>query len=557
MKRTNVGLGIKLILYLVGSMVVIFGALLFLTSAIHRQHLEDYVIDSALRISDTIKNSTHHDMLHSSPDEENAQHINRIINTIGTQKGIERIRIFSKEGRILYSTDAAEVSTLVDKKAESCYVCHESDEPLTKLDKDQRWRVFRSAEGHRVLGLINPIENEESCSSDNCHRHSRDASLLGVLDVNMSLRETDALIADDLMTYLLAYLTTMVVVALVCGAFIVTMVHNPVKKLIEGTRKVAQGELGQRLEVQHTDEIGELAESFNRMTADLKDARDEITNWARTLEKRVTEKTEELRLAQENIIRIEKMASLGKLSAIVAHEINNPLMGVLTYAKLLQKRIQKRIENMPGGEEHDYDDCLKYTAIIESETSRAGEIVKNLLLFSKQTTIQLQPNDINDLIERSIMLVYHQMELNSIECVTDFDKELPPVKCDSGQVQQVVVALLVNAIEAIGESGTITVTSDYDNARKLARLKISDTGVGMEEETRKHIFEPFFSTKREGTGTGLGLAVVYGIIERHHGKVRVESVPGEGTTFIIELHIDPPQPVEEINLPRSYHPERI
>ena len=557
MRKPKIKLGFKLVLYLSGSMVVIFGALTLLTSAMHRQHLEDYVIDSALRISDTIKNSTHHDMLHSSPDEENAQHINRIINSIGSQKGIERIRIFSKEGRILYSTDAAEVSTLVDKKAESCFICHKSDEPLTKLDKDQRWRIFRSADGHRVLGLINPIENEESCISDNCHSHSRNAPLLGVLDVNMSLRETDALIADDLMTYLLAYLITMVVVALACGAFIVVMVHNPVKKLIEGTRKVAQGELSHKLEVRHSDEIGELANSFNRMTADLKDARDEITNWAKTLEKRVTEKTEELRRAQENIIRIEKMASLGKLSAIVAHEINNPLMGVLTYTKLLRKRIFKRIEDVPEGQEHDFEDCLKYTAIIESETSRAGEIVKNLLLFSKQATIQLQPNDFNDLIERSIMLVKHQMELNSIECVTVLNADLPPVKCDSGQLQQVVVALLVNAIEAIGEGGTIKVTSAYQRARDSALLKISDTGIGMDSETEKHIFEPFFSTKKQGTGTGLGLAVVYGIIERHHGKVRVETARGEGTTFIIELHIDPPQPVDEIDLPQSSHPERL
>jgi two-component system NtrC family sensor kinase len=557
MKRIKMGIGIKLSIYLIGSMIVIFAALTFLTIAMHRQHLEQFVIDSALRISDTIKNSTHHDMLHSSPDEENAKHINRIINTIGSQKGIERIRIFNKEGRILYSTDQSEIQKLVDKRAESCYICHASDKPLTKLDKDQRWRIFRAADGHRILGLINPIENEESCISNNCHQHERDAALLGVLDVNMSLREADALIAGDLMTYLAAYLVTMLTIALASGGFVMVMIHKPVKRLIEGTRRVALGELTYKLEAGHSDEIGELADSFNRMTSDLKEARDEITNWARTLEKRVAEKTEELKRTQDNIIRIEKMASLGKLSAIVAHEINNPLMGVLTYSKLLQKRINKRLEDIPEGQEHDFDDCLKYASIIESETARAGDIVKNLLLFSKQTTIQLEPNNLNSLIERSIMLVNHQMELSSIECSTEFSKELPPVKCDGGQIQQVVVALLVNSVEAIGEGGKITVASEYDRQRGLARIIVSDTGVGMDDDTKKHLFEPFFSTKKGRNGTGLGLAVVYGIVERHQGKVRVESEPGKGATFVVELQIDPPIPVEDLSLPQGTRPERI
>jgi two-component system NtrC family sensor kinase len=557
MKKRKFGIGIKLTVYLIAGMIVIFAALTFLTIAMHRQHLEQFVIDSALRISDTIKNSTHHDMLHSSPDEEKAKNISRIINTIGTQKGIERIRIFSKDGRILYSTDRTEIDKLVDKKAEACYVCHASDKPLTKLDKDQRWRIFRAADGHRILGLINPIENEASCSSDNCHQAVSDAPLLGVLDVNMSLREADALITGDLMTNLTAYLATMVTIALVSSGFVMVMVHKPVKKLIEGTRKVAMGELNYKLEVGHSDEIGELAESFNRMTSDLKEARDEITNWARTLEKRVAEKTEELKRAQENIIHVEKMASLGKLSAIVAHEINNPLMGVLTYAKLLQKRIKKRIEDIPEGQEHDFDDCLKYASIIESETTRAGEIVKNLLLFSKQTTIRLEPNNLNELIERSIMLVNHQMELSSIECITELSRDIPPVRCDAGQIQQVIVALLVNSVEAIGESGSVTIVSEYDRQRQLARIRISDTGVGMDEETKKHIFEPFFTTKKDQAGTGLGLAVVYGILERHHGKVRVESEPGKGATFVIELQMDPPQPVEDLSLLQGTRPERI
>jgi len=556
-KRKGVQIGVKLVLYLSGSLVLIFGVLTFLILSAHQNRLKQLMIDSALRISDTIKNSTHHDMLHSEPGEESRNQIKRIINSIGAEKGIERIRIFDKEGRILYSTDEKEISEMLDKNAEACYICHSQDKPLKKLKRDDRWRIFRKADGSRVLGLINPFENEPGCSSTGCHGDPKKIALLGVLDVNMSLKEVDGYIAEDVVQHLVAYLLTMLAVAVVSSIFVVVMVQRPVTQLTEGTRRVARGELGLRLTLNRRDEIGVLAESFNRMSADLKDARDEITNWARTLEKRVAEKTKELRQAQEGIIRVEKMASLGKLAAIVAHEINNPLMGILTYAKLLQRRINDRIAALPEGVEHDFHDCLMYTAIVQTEATRAGEIVKNLLFFAKEASLRLEPSDINQILEKSIMLVNHQMELNSIECITRLDSELPPVRCDASQIQQVVVALLINAVEAIGENGRITVSSERGERNETVILRIADTGIGMDEETKRKIFEPFFSTKESGGGTGLGLAVVHGIVERHGGSVRVESAPGKGTTFAIELHINPPQPEEGMQLPQSSLPGRI
>lgn len=539
MATRRYGLSVKLIFCLIGSMVVIFGLHGFITVTMHRQKLERAIITSALRISDTIKSSTHHDMLHYQ-----SQDIYQIINTIGAQQGIERIRIFNKQGRIRYSTDQREQEQFVDTDAESCYVCHAQEEPLTKLEREQRWRVFRDNDGHRVLGLINPIENEPSCSTADCHQHPPSEQLLGVLDVNMSLAEVDAQIAADVMSLLSAYILTILAIAVVSGIFVVVMVHRPVKKLIDGTQRVARGELNHILDVRSRDEIGMLAVSFNAMTSDLKQARDEITNWAQTLEKRVAEKTRKLKRAQEQIIRVEKMVSLGKLSAIVAHEINNPLTGVLTYAKLMRRKLERSLRVGETQTVENFKEYEKYLAIIESETARCGEIVKNLLLFSKKMPIQLQPNDLNSLLEKSTMLVNHQMELQSIQCVVELDPEIPPVTCDAGQVQQMLVALLINACEAIGEEGRITVSSANVRREKKVRIEVADNGSGMDARTRARIFEPFFTTKEEAVGSGLGLAVVYGIVERHGGFISVETEPGKGTTFIIELPLRPPEKVE-------------
>ena len=550
-------------------MVILFGILISLTFVVHRGQMERSEIEYSWRLSETIKRSASFQMLHSEVESNGGsdtmllqdyvtEAILQILKDISETYDIEKVRIFDRKGLVLFSTSPEEVSTTLDIAEESCSSCHSSNPPSTNVVGDARWRIFSAGDGRRTLGLTNTITLGRGCITDSCHSSSQPGMLAGILDVQKSLKDVDAQIAGNLIWMSVAYLVTALLVAISSGLFVSVMIHRPVHKLIEGTRRVARGELTHKLDITVRNELGDLADSFNQMTTDLRNARDEITNWAKTLEKRVTEKTEELKKAQEGIIRIEKMASLGKLSAIVAHEINNPLMGILTYAKLLQRKIKGRIEALPDGVEHDYGDCLRYSSIIETEAARCGDIVKNLLVFAKQTTIQLQPNNINQVLEQSIMLVNHQMEMKSIECITGFGEGLPWVRCDAGQVQQVAVALLVNAIEAIGEDGgQITVGSEYDSRREMVRFWISDTGCGMDEETRKKIFEPFFSTKKEGNGTGLGLAVVYGIVERHGGKISVTSRPHEGTTFTIELHVNPPEPSDGIKVPRGSQPDRI
>jgi two-component system NtrC family sensor kinase len=315
------------------------------------------------------------------------------------------------------------------------------------------------------------------------------------------------------------------------------MVHKPIRQLIVGTNHVAAAELDYQIKIRSRDEVGELAHSFNRMTRELKRANAEINSWTRTLEERVEKKTLELQQAHEHVLRFEKLASIGKLAAIVAHEINNPLAGILVYARLVLKRLSRNGHGAATDEE-----TKKNLETIAAESARCGEIVKGLLQFSRQTKPHVKPNDLNAIINESLRLVRHKIDLSGAASITKCDQHLKQVDCDEQQIKQALVALLINACEAVhpGE-GVITISSHYFENISAAEIRITDNGVGMDEETKQHIFEPFFTTKEQGKGVGLGLAVVYGIVTGHGGEIEVESAPGCGTTFVIRL----PERLEE------------
>jgi two-component system NtrC family sensor kinase len=225
------------------------------------------------------------------------------------------------------------------------------------------------------------------------------------------------------------------------------------------------------------------------------------------------------------------MASIGKLAAIVAHEINNPLAGILVYAKLLLKKLNKT-----KGAGPDAEAFRTHLDMIAAESARCGDIVKNLLQFSRQAKTNLEPNDLNEIIYQSVRLVQHKIDLMAVETELRLDDACRRVTCDAPQIKQAMVALLINACEAMrpGE-GRLLVSSQPLADERAVEIRITDNGVGMDEETRRQIFEPFFTTKEQGKGVGLGLAIVYGIITSHAGEIEVESAPGCGTTFIIRL----------------------
>lgn len=612
-------IGFKLIVAVGLTALLTIGIFSYFNIRSHSRSLLAEVERSANQLSETIKHSTRYDMLLNQRDR-----IHRIINTIGEQPGIRDVRVLNKVGEIIYSSHPDDIGKMVDKKAESCYACHAANKPLQRLPIKDRTRIFKPGpESSRVMGIISPIYNEKTCWSADCHAHSIKQSVLGVLDITISLDEVDKQIRKSELEIVIFAVTAVLALSFIIGFFLRRWVDKPVKELLYATNQVGTGNLNYTIKDKRNDELGLLAKSFNNMTKKLSEAR--------------------LQLFQS-----DKMASLGRLAAGVAHEINNPLTGVLTYSSFLLKRTQ----NDPSLQED-----LK---VIVRETKRSREIVKSLLDFARQSVPKKNEADINEIIERAIAVIENQLTLNHVKLRKYLDKDIPKLIVDANQMQQVFINLIVNASDAIDKNGgDISITTSQlrlspygithikkalcpkrhdlmDNEIKIdgmpsikikvknstkegivnldpvygkgndiyefnfdinkditvscpqcnislveenkkcpkcgstiynfevptqgffegcinkkcdwqkwdavdvgglkdyIEIKISDNGCGISKEDLAKIFEPFYSTKGQ-KGTGLGLAVIWGIIDNHNGTIHVDSELNSGTTFTIHL----------------------
>jgi two-component system NtrC family sensor kinase len=391
------------------------------------------------------------------------------------------------------------------------------------LNIPERSRIFESRDGHRVLGVISAIYNEPDCYTPECHAHPPEQKVLGVLDIGMSLADVDREISGAQNEMVIFAIIAFLVISVTMSISISRYVTRPVRELVKGTRKVAEGNLDYTISVKGEDEIAQLASSFSQMTSDLKKADSELMQWGKTLEQKVQERTEELRKTENQLIQSDKVASLGKLAAGVAHEINSPLTGILTYSSLLLK---SKKEGDPEREDLE---------VIVNETNRCKKIVRGLLDYARQTTPQKTSSDINELLDKSIDLISHQATLQNVRIERKFRPDLPKIMIDVGQIQQVFINILLNAIEAMSQGGNLTVSSSLEDG--MVALAFADTGVGIPEDILPKILDPFFTTKEQGKGTGLGLSVSFGIIERHRGKLQVKSKVGEGTAFTVKLPV--------------------
>jgi two-component system NtrC family sensor kinase len=529
-RRLSRSLSSKLIGSLLVVMVVMFALLGYVNIRLQRQHLEEATLASAERVSDVIKRSTTYYMLRN--DREGLYHT---IQTIADEPGMVKVRILDQEGQVSYSTDPEEVSHVLDKTAEACYGCHNQAQPLARLNRPDRFRIYRGASGQRVLGIITPIENQPSCSNATCHAHPANQQVLGVLDTNLSLAKADAQIAVS-SRHTLAYTAgAMLIVAVISWLFIWWVVGKPISALKKGTEHLSAGELGYQIEVRSNDEAGDLARSFNGMSLQLRAANEEIVIWARTLEERVDEKTKELRRAHEHMLHVEKMASLGKMAAVVAHEVNNPLSGILTYAKLLRKWVDS---GQAGREKRE--EAMQCLELIAAESRRCGELIKNLLSLSRTAPMNIQSTDLHAVVDRCLMLVRHQLDLGGVELQVKCAEDLPRVPCDPAQIEQVLIALIMNAIDAMPRGGNLWLETQLNGDAGEIVIRVRDDGAGIAPDVLPHIFEPFLTTKETEHGVGLGLAISRGIVERHNGSIEVESELGRGTTFTITLPSEPP-----------------
>jgi two-component system NtrC family sensor kinase len=380
--------------------------------------------------------------------------------------------------------------------------------------------------------MITPIYNEPSCSTAACHAHPDRQNVLGVLDVALDLGPADRLIASARRRVVVTIAVEVLLIAAFLVAFVGYFVTRPIHRLIEANAALGRMDLEHPIEITSSRELWSLASSFNVMRDRLRAALAEINQAAAELEAKVAERTAQLQQAQRRLLQADRLASLGQLAASVAHEINNPLSGVLNFSALMG-----RILKDDGIPRERVPEFRGYLERVTEQTARAGRIVSDLLAFSRRSRPQRAPCELNAVVRATVGLVSHKLKLLNVDAALDLDETLKPLPCDASQMQQVVLNLVMNGAEATRArgSGRVSVTTRPSADGEGVVLEVTDDGEGIPREAVDRIFDPFFTTKDDGKGVGLGLAVVYGIVESHGGRIDVRSEEGRGTTFEVTL----------------------
>ena len=521
-------LGVKLILSLTVLIVAISAISGYLNLRTEKKQLVDTMILGADQLSRSITGATWHAML---DDDRRAAY--SIMQVIADKQGVDRIRMYNKEGRLVYSTDASEKSGVASSSSEVCASCHSKNSINDRPSDDARVRYATSPNGVKTLNMVAPIYNEPSCSNASCHAHQASTKVLGVVDVALRLdpvqKQTRAITLQTILWTLFEVGIGAAFVILFSRRFVAT----PIQQLIAGTKAVSAMELDQPITItRRSQELDELVDSFNRMRERLKLAVAELNEMQQTLEDKVEERTQQLKAAQRKLVQSDRLATLGQLAASVAHEINNPVSGVLNLSMLLERLMASG--TYPSGREAEF---RKYLSLISAETARVGRIVSDLLAFSRRSKPQRAPADVNKLVRTTIGLADHKLKLISAEIVLDLQQNLPLVECDASQIQQVILNLVLNGAQAMQPKGggKLTIRTRLIQQDNTVELCVEDTGEGIAPENVSKIFDPFFTTKAEGKGVGLGLAVLYGIVKAHEGEVEVTSQRNQGTAFTVTL----------------------
>ncbi|MDM8001989.1 MAG: ATP-binding protein [Bacteroidota bacterium] len=509
------------------SSVVLFVAFSVIFRTLYVQYFHTVLKQNGNNLGAIVEGSLYKSML-----ENDKSTLHSTLDVINTMPGIDDVNLYDQNNNLAYSSFTSDSE---HHSNPDCLSCHSNlDEMFSKrersyliIDEKSDCSMNPGKPGQRHLLIRRPILNEVSCYTASCHAHTENDEVLGSLVIRMPLKDLDSALKKSSVDFLILSLVITAAVLSVLIWFTRRRIKDPLHSIIAASEAVSAGEVNTRLAIgpDLLDDMKKVSQAFNNMLDNLDRAASELENWSKQLEYKVQKKSEELSEVQNELINVERIASLGKLSASVAHEINNPLSGILIYTKLIHKQIenqeitQKKRENI-----------LKQLKLIESETKRCGDIVKGLLDFSRKDQDDFENKHLNEILQGTYELMMHHIKIANITFLTDLSASRDIIWCSPNQIKQACIAIIVNASEAISEKGEIIIrTRNTDN--NSVRLEISDNGSGIPPEDIPHIFQPFFSTKRDARGIGLGLAIVHGIVTNHSGKIEVDSVVGRGTTI--------------------------
>ena len=508
-----------------------FGAIF---RSVNERYMRRVIRQTGSNIGFLVEGSLYQSML-----ENDKMALKNTLEIIKEMPDIDDIGMYDHFDSLVYSSCSSGNAVSSSNCNINCKECHSDirslfsgeTESYKVLDKNSKCEMNKRNRDHRHLLVNRTILNEPSCYTNECHVHEESDKVLGSLVVNIPLGDLDGALQESSTDfYIMATIMTILLLSFLI-IFTRKKIKAPLGDIIKASQAVANGDTSKRLEVKHNqlDDMRMVSYAFNNMLDNLNSVTNELQNWSQQLEYKVQKKTEELKEAHNELINAERMASLGRLSSSVAHEINNPLAGVLTYTKLVQKQLSRN-----DLDEAKKENLMKHLKMIESETKRCGDIVKGLLDFSRKDQLDFEIKSFHIILKETFELMTHPMKMADIAFHTNFTADHDLIKCAPNQIKQACIAILVNAKEAITEHGEIVMkTSNPDNQN--ITLDITDNGSGISEEDLPHVFEPFFSKKQKASGIGLGLAIVHGIIQNHKGKVDVESLPGKYTTISITL----------------------
>ena len=517
--------------------VFLFVSFSIIFRSVNENYLNTIIRQSGNNIGSIVEGALYRSML-----ENDKSALRNTLDIINTLPGIDEVNMYDNDENLVYSSFATDSNT--GHSDPNCKSCHPNIKAMFPA-KEKSYKIInvnsdcemnQNDNGSRHLLIKSPILNEKSCFTSSCHAHKESDTLLGSLVIKIPLEAQDAAIEKSSTEFfLLAILATLLMVTFLLF-FTRRKIKDPLNALIKVSIAVANGDKSTRVEIKpnQLDDMRMVSEAFNDMLNNLHTATTELENWSQQLEYKVQKKTEELGAAQHELMHVERLASLGKLSSSVAHEINNPLSGILIYTKLLHKQLSN-----PELYSSKKETMLKHLKFIENETKRCGDIVKGLLDFSRKDQNDFEPKHLHEILQETYELMTHPIKIANINFLIDLSAKSDLIYCSPNQIKQACVAILVNASEAVLENGEIIIkTMNRDD--DTVTFEISDNGLGIAEEDIPHIFEPFFSTKQNVSGIGLGLSIVHGIVQNHKGKIQVKSELGNGTILSVTLPLIKP-----------------